>query len=260
MRVFLIVFWLVFTAVNLNGIEWSAQQKGIPRGRVDRMRISSAILKNKRDVWIYTPAGYLKNQRPYPLLMIFDGQAYVSNLIPAPTILDNLIANQYIAPVVAVFVSSIDQASRNRELPCEESFVEFLAQELLPCIHQYYHVTHDPAQTTVTGSSYGGLAAAYAGLMHPEIFGNVLSQSGSFYWKDQWIIHRFEAASKLPLRFYLDVGDQENELVAINRYLFDVLKTKGYPIFYAEFPGGHEYKCWKAAFPIGLLALLGSRK
>ncbi|WP_338148761.1 alpha/beta hydrolase-fold protein [Pseudomonas lundensis] len=30
------------------------------------------------------------------------------------------------------------------------------------------------------GSSYGGLASAWLGLKHPELFGNVLSLSGSY--------------------------------------------------------------------------------
>jgi enterochelin esterase family protein len=29
----------------------------------------------------------------------------------------------------------------------------------------------------------GGLQAAFVGLKHPEVFGNVLSQSGAFAWK-----------------------------------------------------------------------------
>jgi len=32
------------------------------------------------------------------------------------------------------------------------------------------------------GSSPGGLAATYAAYRHPEMFGNVLSQSGSYWW------------------------------------------------------------------------------
>jgi enterochelin esterase-like enzyme len=34
----------------------------------------------------------------------------------------------------------------------------------------------------VAGSSFGGLAAAYTALTMPERFGNVLSQSGSYWW------------------------------------------------------------------------------
>ncbi len=74
---------------------------------------------------------------------------------------------------------------RNRELPCNPSFVDFLVQELPPWVRERYHVTTDPAKTIVAGQSYGGLAAAYAGFCHSDVFGNALSQSGSFWWKPE---------------------------------------------------------------------------
>ena len=36
---------------------------------------------------------------------------------------------------------------------------------------------------TVGGMSYGGLAASFAALRHPDVFGAVLSQSGSYWWR-----------------------------------------------------------------------------
>lgn len=245
----------------------------VPKGNLFTCQQQSSILKNARDIWIYTPFGYKTEGDPYPLLLIFDGQAYVSNLIPTPAILDKLISEKLIPPTVAVFVSSIDQACRNRELPCYTPFIEFLVQELLPLIHKHYNVTDKPEKTIVAGSSYGGLAAVYAGLQHPEIFGNILSQSGAFWWNsdgdpnNSWIIRQFDAAPRLPLRFYLDVGDRETNpavegpevfpsMASVNRNMHAVLQSKGYPVYYAEFKGGHEYECWKEAFPIGLVILM----
>lgn len=46
-----------------------------------------------------------------------------------------------------------------------------------------YHVTSNRRSIIVGGSSLGGLAAAYCGLRRPDIFGNILSQSGSFWWQ-----------------------------------------------------------------------------
>jgi enterochelin esterase-like enzyme len=36
-------------------------------------------------------------------------------------------------------------------------------------------------QTTIGGTSFGGLAATHASLTYPETFGNVFSQSGAFW-------------------------------------------------------------------------------
>jgi len=122
----------------------------------------------------------------------------------------------------------------------------------------------------VAGSSYGGLAAAFAGLTAPQVFGNVLSQSGAFWYsgKDEhdidaeWLLtRRFVESPRLPLRFYLDVGLLEHthdaDMVWCNRHMRDVLQAKGYNVTYREFMGGHHYICWRGTFADGLLALTG---
>jgi hypothetical protein len=119
--------------------------------------------------------------RASALLIVFDGSAYLS-AVPTPVILDNLIAGARIPPVVAVFIDNPNQETRTRELTPNPEFAEFLARELLPWVHARYHVTSDPRMTVVAGSSFGGLAATYAALRHPEVFGNVLCQSGDFSW------------------------------------------------------------------------------
>src|SRR5262249_36594892 len=146
---------------------------------------------------------------------------------------------------------------------------DFLAHELLPWARERYAITSDPARIVVAGSSYGGLAAAYAGFRHPEVFGNVLSQSGAFWWRPEadaeheWLIHPFVASPRLPLRFYRDVGVFENgfkdpSILVANRHLRDVLRAKSYPVAYAEYVGGHDYPCWEITLPDGLLALAGN--
>lgn len=219
---------------------------------------------------MYTPPSFQKTD-DYPLLIVFDGQAYTSQLIPGTVILDNLIAANKIPPLIAVFVSSLDQKRRNLELPCYDLMVECLVQELLPWIHRHYPVSHDPAHIIVAGSSYGGLAAAYAAFRYPQNFGNVLSQSGAFWWAKNgnssgWLIDQFEKTPPLPIRFYLDVGDQETDsvggrmsMVEINRKLAAILKKKGNEVTFYEFNGGHEYECWRQTFATGLIALFARR-
>ncbi len=114
------------------------------------------------------------------------------------------------------------------------------------------------------GSSLGGLTAAFAALRRPDLFGNVLSQSGSYWWRPpddaepHWLARQFEAAPRLPLRFYLDVGSLESDgQRRANERLRDVLQGKGYPVRYAEFRGGHTFLCWQGTLSDGLLALLG---
>lgn len=247
---------------------WIAPRPDVEKGQVEMYRLHSNILNNERRVWIYTPPGYTTSGEPYGLFLLFDGLAYL-DAVPTPTILDNLINEGKIPPLVAILPDSLDQETRNRELPCHEPFVEFLTEELMLWVHQHYYVTNDPAQTIVGGSSYGGLAAAFVGLRASEVFGNVLSQSGSFWWdKDpeydipqHYIVQQYIASPHLPLRFYLEVGLQEKmgiiDMISSNRYLRDILSIKGYEVHYSEFNGGHDYICWRGSLADGLMALIG---
>ena len=45
-----------------------------------------------------------------------------------------------------------------------------------------YNATTDARRVVIGGASLGGLAATCAALNHSETFGNVLSQSGSYWW------------------------------------------------------------------------------
>jgi len=247
---------------------WSEQRPDAPAGRIEQHHIRSAILDNERRIWVYTPPGYTDAGEPFGLLLLFDGWSSIY-VLSAPTILDNIRAADRLPPLVAIMIDSLDQKIRSRELPCYQPFADFLVQELLPWARQHYHITSDPARTIVSGLSYGGLAATFVGLRHPEVFGHVLSQSGSFWWKPQdeeeheWLTRQFVASPTLPLRFYMDVGLLENTYDdgpsqrCANRHMRDVLRAKGYPLHYAEYSGGHDYVCWRGTLADGLLALMG---
>ncbi len=266
---------IVVSIVELPGAPlqpWIKPRPDVAKGKVEMHRLRSAILDNERRIWVYTPPNYTTSDEPYNLLLVFDGVAYI-DLVPTPTILDNLLSEGKLPPFVAVIPDSLNQETRSRELPCYQPFVDFLIQELMPWVHEHYHVTHDPTTTVVAGSSYGGLASAFVGLRAPEVFGNVLSQSGSFWWNwdaenehipQEWLTQQFIPSPRLPVRFYMDVGMQEMgkaaHMVPSNRHLRDVLVLKGYEVHYAEFNGGHDYICWRGSLADGLLTLLGKKE
>src|SRR5215470_225311 len=248
---------------------WASRQADAPAGVVEWKKIKSTVLNNERMAAVYTPPEYRADATPYGLLVVFDGIAYTA-MVPTPVILDNLIARNRIAPLVAVVLANVTTTSRSEELPCNPRFTDFLAGEVVPWMRQNYNVTTEPSRIIVAGSSLGGLAATYAGFRHPEVFGNVLSQSGSFWWKPkgdnkgEWLTRQFEASPKLSVRFYLDVGLMERagspdspDMVTVNRRMRDVLRAKGYQLFYQEFNGGHEYANWRGTFADGLLFLAG---
>jgi len=255
---------------------WVAPRPGVPAGRVEKRRFKSAALKNEREVAIYLPPGYSPRSEPYPLLVLFDKDAYLT-LVPTPTILDNLIFEARISPVVALMVGNGPGDARDRELFCNPGFTRALVTELLPWANGLYNFTRDARHTVVAGSSAGGLASACAGLWHPETFGNVLAQSGAFHWtppssrdttdsnpEPNWMVRQFISSPRKPVRFYLDAGSAEfnatggaDSILFCTRTLRDVLRAKGYEVHFQEFAGGHDYLSWRGTLADGLIALMG---
>jgi enterochelin esterase-like enzyme len=242
-------------------LRFSVEREGVARGETEFHRVRSERLGNERRVVTYKPAGYDSAQN-YPLVVCFDGQAYAHDaFVPLPTVLDNLIAEGAIPPVVAVLPDSLDNETRRRELQLHEPFVEFLTAELLPWAHDRLSFADDPTRTVAAGSSLGGLTAAFCGFRRSDVFGLVLSQSGSF---QRGLPEDFARADRLPLRLHLDVGTLETtpfeqfaSLYHANVHMRDVLIAKGYDVSFQPFPGGHDYLCWRETVADGLVALLG---
>ena len=263
-----------FSAVELPSAEpqlWNVVRPTVPTGRLQRIKFSSKLLNNERTVWVYTPHGFTANRKHYSLLVLSDGGLYVNSARVATT-LDNLIAAGVIPPLVAVMV---DNPDRFHELACSSEYDDFLTQEVVPWARANYHATDRPEQTIIGGASLGGLAAACVGFKHPEVFGNVLSQSGNFPWKPdeekdwEWLTRQFGKSPRLPLRFSFEAGLMENTsggppgrpippptLVA-NRNLRDTLQSKGYSVHYTEFNGNHTLFNYRGTLASHLIALVG---
>jgi enterochelin esterase family protein len=244
---------------------WITKQKYAPEGKLELQSLKSGILGGDRKVWIYTPPGYSeKTIGGYRLLVLFDGFTYL-NWVPTPTVLDNLIHAGEIPPTVAVLIDNPPN-TRNSELGPHPAIGEFVAKELMPWIRDRWNVTRDPRMTILGGYSYGGAAAAAIALRRPELFGNVLSQSGAFWAgnKDvhwEWVNAQYEASPKQKLRFFLEAGSLEDvskdgpTLLTANRHMVNILKHKGYPVTYEEVGGTHEPVHWRDTLAPGLISL-----
>ena len=252
---------------------WLTSSATTPKGSVKTSRIKSETLQNERSVSVYTPAGYDASTTEHDVLVLFDEGAYLGD-IPAPIILDNLIAAKRIRPVVAVLIGNVN---RDRELTPNGEFAAFVADELMPWVGSNYRVTKDPRRVVIGGSSLGGLAAAYVAMRYPAMFGNVISLSGAFWWapganpgdpanavvEPNWLTTEFLRRPLLPLRFWMAAGTFETDptgsggaILETSRHFRDVLIAKGYAVQYVQFPGGHEALSWRGLLPDALMALI----
>ncbi|MEL6535545.1 MAG: esterase family protein [Bacteroidota bacterium] len=81
---------------------------GVTAGAIMPTSLTSEIMGEERNITIHTPANYDASQ-PHNLLIVLDGETNGGRpgrraRIPAPTILDNLMAEEKISPTVTVLV------------------------------------------------------------------------------------------------------------------------------------------------------------
>lgn len=253
---------------------WSKSRKKVPTGDIHSHTLMSKARRREITIRVYTPSAYVEND-PSDLLLAFDGET-CDSLIPIPTILDNLIAAKKIRPTVALLVDSGDQDRRFEDLGLNEEFTKCIAKEIVPWAQKRYRVATNSPHTTICGFSLGGLCAAYTALRYPLVFGNVISQSGSFGFvrgsnmssdapplslSQGWIIEQYLQSPRMPVKFYIDVGRFEQALefnmLHDNRRMRDVLLAKGYSVTYAEMNSAHDYLAASETFAHGLIALRG---
>jgi len=255
----------VFEAPGAPALNASVPRADVPKGTVSESTFTSRILGAQRHIWIYRPAGLTPSER-LPLAIIFDGAPYTNaQYVPTPTILDNLIAERRIRPLVAVFIDT-PQPSRRVDLWLSDAFSDFVTDELIPWARAAYGLSSDPRETAAVGSSLGGLTALFVAMRRPGIVGRVISQSGS-YWTGkltgpdttpEWMTRALSRTPKLPIDIWMEVGLYESAasnaigMAPTNRRLRDLLEQRGYTVSYSEFAGGHEYINWRASLPAAL--------
>ncbi len=242
---------------------WYGKRIKIDYGKVEEFTSHSEILENERQILVYTPPNYSKTHTPYHFLLLFDGILYEENAKVSST-LDNLITDDKIPPIVAVMVENFGSSNsslRNNELYANPKFTEYIIKELLHWVRENFNITNSPSLSVVAGTSAGAIMSTFIAFKHPEIFGNVISTSGSYWKLGEEYANQFAQNEILPLKFYIDVGVLEaaspSGIFNANRHFRTVLLEKGYPVCYTEFLGGHDFICFRGSIADGLIYLIG---
>ena len=215
----------------------------------------------QRQVAVYVPAGYVPNTAT-PFIVVQDGQQYVPADPPAagdgqprpfmPVMLDNLIHEKRIPPIVAVLIPPGPGGQRTIEYDTvSDRYTNFVESEVLPRITRDYQVafTTDPEGRAAFGVSSGAAAALTMAWLNPNLYRRVISYSGTFVALQRnatapngaWDFHQtfIPNSPRKPLRIWFhvsenDIGatapvEQMRNWVAANNRMAAVLKAKGYP-------------------------------
>jgi enterochelin esterase-like enzyme len=126
-----------------------------------------------------------------------------------------------------------------------------LAEEVKPFIDREYRTLTDPSDTGLGGSSLGGLATLYLGLLYPQVFGRLAVLSPSVWWDGRVILRIVRLTEPKPrLRIWLDIGTGEGKKTVLDaRALRNELVRAGWvpgdDLQYSEVPdAGHNEAAW----------------
>lgn len=204
----------------------------------------STNLNNSRTIRVYTPPDYNASTARYPVALFHDGAEYIS-LAKANTVLDYLIAQKRIAPMIAVFVPpNIARRHEEYATTLQNQFTNFIVNEVMPWIDRRYRTRTEPTQRAVLGASDGGNISLWLGYAHPEVFGNVAAFSSNV---ESNISSGYQNSVRLNLKLYLDLGTYDIPilLTRVSGFL-PILRAKGYALQYLEWHEGHSWGNWRA--------------
>jgi enterochelin esterase-like enzyme len=196
---------------------------------------------------VYTPFGY-ESLNQLPVMYVTDGHEYSDDKLGALVIvLDNLIHQGAIQPIIVVFVDprnpgNLSENRRMQEYTGNIKFANFLADELVPAIDNSYRTSQSADARGILGTSLGGWNSAFVGLTRSDVFHLMAIHSPAF---NNEIIQSYNASPKLPLKIFMSTGviyDTQDKARAMK----NILESKGYQLSYIEVNQGHSWGNWRA--------------
>lgn len=209
---------------------------------------------------VYTPAGY-QSMGKLPVIYVVDGQEYANGELGGMVnVLDNLIADRSIVPVIAVFIDQRDTSKKINRRNDEFTSIyyeKFLVTELVPAIDAAFRTDPRPARRALLGDSLGGLFTFRTVMRHPDCFGLAALQSPApaLEAKDYDLV---EKQPRLPIRFFISVGTLGDIEIPAG-LLRNLLGAKGYPVEFREVNDGHSWGHYRTTLAPLLINLFGQR-
>jgi iron(III)-enterobactin esterase len=215
----------------------------------------------QRTITVYIPVQF-KGVGRAPFIVTHDGPKFGEPDKTLPRILDNLIAQKRVPPIVAIMIQNGggDAQGSQRGLEYDTmsgKFADYIEAEVLPAVQKRYHVklARKAESRAVMGCSSGAAAALSMAWYPPQRYSKVISYSGT-YVNQQWPFNPetpggawgyhesiIAASPPKPIRIWMHVGDRDllnpnimrddmHDWVEANHRMAKVLKAKGYDYQY----------------------------
>lgn len=263
-----VYFWKDGTLKNVNGqitgvVKYHHQFKG------------NNILDRDIIVWLPTDYEVNKNQK-FDVLYMHDGQ----NLFDPATssfgvdwqvdeTVDSLIATKKIKPIIVVGIyNTKDRSSEYNPAEKGGDYMKFLVHQLKPFIDQNYRTNPGRNNTSVGGSSMGGIISFALAWEYSEVFSKAICMSPAFKISHIDYVKEVEnySGKKKNIKLYIDnggIGLEEQLQPGIDEML-SALKSKGYKepqdlLWILDKEAKHFEAAWAKRMPSALIWLLGEK-
>ncbi len=256
---------LVFFALFLVSFPLHFFSQTTASKQVIKFNIVAKQLDTVKTIWVYLPKSYQNSQKAYPVFYMHDAQnlfddktSYVGEW-KIDEYLDTIINNE-------IIVIGIEHGNKKRieELtPFEnekygggkgDDYIKFIKNTLKPHIDSTYRTLSDRKNTTIFGSSLGGLISFYAVIKYPDTFGKAGVFSPSFWFNES--IYELVEETKVNKNtdfFFLTGTEEGDTAVPDQQKMVDLLLIKGHDenrIMNRIIEGGnHNESFWSTFFP-----------
>jgi enterochelin esterase-like enzyme len=232
--------------------------KDVPRGAVAQITYYSKSLGKFRRMHIYTPPGYEKDGKKYPILYLLHGFSDNDNAWPtvgrAGFIFDNMIAAGKVKPMVVVMPAL--HTSANMAMggprgggaaggtPPRDDFSADFLNDIMPYAESHYRVYTDRSHRAMAGLSMGGMATHRIVMSHLDKFSYMALFSGGTISADE--ITNAPTFKKNMKVVFMSCGDRENP--AGQQASQDALAKIGIKSTTFVQPNAqHEWRVWRAS-------------
>jgi enterochelin esterase-like enzyme len=241
---------------------FNVRRDNIQHGEMTTVQYDSKTLGTRRQMVVYTPVGY-STGRKYPVLYLLHGiggnDREWQRACRADNVLDNLIADGKIQPMIVVFPNGNASVTANPEssgpgagmgggrgdfggwgMPFENDLIK----DIIPYIESHYSVYADREHRALAGLSMGGGQSLNIGLANLDTFAWVggFSSAPNTRSPEQLVPDPAAAKEKLKL-LWLACGNRDG-LIRISQGVHNYLKEKGVPHVWHVDSNAHDGTEW----------------
>jgi enterochelin esterase-like enzyme len=249
---------------------FNAKRDNVPHGEVSVVEYDSKTLGTRRQMRVYTPPGY-SAARKYPTLYLLHGIGANNRQwldgCHAGNVIDNLLADRKIQPMVMVFpncdanINSTNTAAaaRPRDGGRRGGFEGYgapfendLLADIIPYVESHYSVLADREHRALAGLSMGGGQSLNIGLSHIDTFANVGGFSSAPNTREfggmspDTKLLNDPAAAKEKLKVLWVACGNKDGLIRVSQSVHKMLKEQGVPHVWHVDSHAHDDAEWSS--------------